>query len=72
LSALWRKLADLIAAGDVRVSEHGYDALADDGLGIDKILSGVPQAVVLEEVGGRKEEVGKKEGKRWPSLERLG
>jgi hypothetical protein len=49
MSALWQKLADLIAAGDVRVSEHGYDALADDGLGIDEILSGVPQAVVLEE-----------------------
>jgi hypothetical protein len=49
---LWRKLADLIAAGDVLVSEHGYDALAEDGLGIDEILSGVPQAVVLEEVGG--------------------
>jgi hypothetical protein len=47
---LWRKLADLIAAGDVRVSEHAYDALADEGLGIDEILSGVPQAVVLEEV----------------------
>jgi hypothetical protein len=49
MSALWQKLADLIAAGDVRVSEHGYDALVDDGLGIDEILSGVPQAVVLEE-----------------------
>jgi len=49
MSALWQKLADLIAAGDVRVSEHGYDALADDGLGIDEILSGVPRAVVVEE-----------------------
>ncbi|NBS33248.1 MAG: DUF4258 domain-containing protein [Planctomycetia bacterium] len=49
MSALWKKLADLIAAGDVRVSEHGYDALADDGLGIDEILSGVPRAVVVEE-----------------------
>jgi hypothetical protein len=61
---LWRKLADLIAAGDVRVSEHGYDALADDGLGIDKILSGVPQAVVLEEVGGRKEGRSREEGRK--------
>lgn len=33
----------------MRVSEHGYDALADDGLGIDEILSGVPRAVVVEE-----------------------
>jgi hypothetical protein len=49
MSAFWQKLADLIAAGDVRVSERGYDALADDGLGIDVILSGVPRAVVLEE-----------------------
>ena len=49
MSALWQKLADLIAAGGVRLSEHGYDALAADGLGIDEILSGVPLAVVLEE-----------------------
>jgi hypothetical protein len=49
MSALWQKLADLIATGDGRVSEQGYDALVDDGLGIDEILSGVPQAVVLEE-----------------------
>ena len=43
MSALWQKLADLIAAGGVRLSEHGYDALAADGLGIDEILSGVPR-----------------------------
>jgi len=49
MSALWRKLTDLITAGDVRISEHGYDALADDGLTIAGVLSGVPRAVVLEE-----------------------
>jgi hypothetical protein len=49
MSALWQKLADLIALGDVRISEHGYDALADDGLAIDEVLFGVPRAVVLEE-----------------------
>jgi hypothetical protein len=49
MSALWQKLADLIAAGDVRISEHGYDALADDGLTIDEVLSSVPRAVVIEE-----------------------
>ena len=41
MSALWQKVADRSAAGDVRVSEHGYDALADGGLGIDEILSGL-------------------------------
>lgn len=49
MSALWQKIADLIAVGDVRVSEHGYDALGDDGLTIDEVLSGVPKAIVLEE-----------------------
>ena len=49
MSALWQKLADLITAGDVRVSEHGYDALADDGLTVDDVLAGVLRAVVLEE-----------------------
>lgn len=49
MSALWRELTALIAAGDVRISEHGYDALADDGLTVDGVLFGVPKAVVLEE-----------------------
>jgi hypothetical protein len=49
MSVLWLKIADLIAAGDVRISEHGYDALADDGLTIDEVLSGAPRAIVLEE-----------------------
>jgi hypothetical protein len=49
MSTLWQKLTDLIATGDVRISEHGYDALADDGLAIDEVLSGAPRAIVLEE-----------------------
>ena len=49
MSALWHKLTDLIAAGYVRISEHGYDALADDGLTIEGVLFGVPRAFVLEE-----------------------
>jgi hypothetical protein len=45
MSALWQKLADLIAEGTVRISEHGYDALADDGLAIDELGSGGRRAV---------------------------
>lgn len=33
----------------MRLAEHGYDALADDGLTIDEGLSGVSSAVVIEE-----------------------
>ena len=46
---LWLQFARLITAGNVRISEHGYDALADDGLIIDELLQGVCGAIVVEE-----------------------
>lgn len=49
MTTLWQEIVALIAAGDVRISEHGYDALADDGLTVDEVLSGSAAAVVLEE-----------------------
>jgi len=39
----------LIRAGDVRISEHGYDKLAEDGLTAREVLSGIQEAVVVEE-----------------------
>lgn len=39
----------LINAGEVRVSEHGYDELAADGFTFRELLSGVAEAVVIEE-----------------------
>jgi hypothetical protein len=49
VSGLWQQFAALITAGDVRISEHGYDALADDGLTVDELLAGANSAVVVEE-----------------------
>jgi hypothetical protein len=49
MSNLWLQFSALIASGDVRISEHGYDALADDGLTVDELLAGVAGAVVVEE-----------------------
>lgn len=49
MSHLWQKFAALITAADVRISEHGYDALADDGLTVDELLAGAGSAVVVEE-----------------------
>ena len=46
---LWQQFAALIKASDVRISEHGYDALADDGLTVDELLLGACSAVVVEE-----------------------
>jgi hypothetical protein len=39
----------LVAAADVRISEHGYDELADDSIAVRAILSGVEEAVVVED-----------------------
>ena len=49
MSSLWLQFNALITVGDVRVSEHGYDALADDGLTVDELLAGATAAVVIEE-----------------------
>lgn len=49
MSVLWQHFASLIKTGDVRVSEHGYDALADDGLTVDELLEGISAATVVEE-----------------------
>lgn len=43
------KIQRLVAEGKVRVSEHGYDELADDALSAREIVSGVPGGSVIEE-----------------------
>ena len=43
------RLRNLIRAGDVLISEHGYDELAEDGLTVREILSGIQTAMVVEE-----------------------
>ena len=39
----------LVAAAEVRISEHGYDELAADGIAVRDILGGVEEAVVVED-----------------------
>jgi hypothetical protein len=49
LSELVDRVRELVADGDVRISEHGYDELAEDRLTAREVLSGIPDAVVIEE-----------------------
>lgn len=39
----------LIHADDVRISEHGDDELAEDGLSAREVLAGIPEAILVEE-----------------------
>ena len=49
MGAFAEKARALIRTGDVRISEHGYDGLAEDGLTAREVLRGVPEAEVVEE-----------------------
>ena len=46
------KVKALVRAGDIRVSEHGYDELVDDGLAAREVISGVEEAIIVEEYPG--------------------
>ena len=49
MSDLLRQIKDLVKAGEVRISEHGYDELAEDGLTVRESLAGLGNAVIVEE-----------------------
>lgn len=45
---LFETILDLIRNDKVRISEHGYDELASDGLSVREIFSSIEDAEVLE------------------------
>lgn len=49
MSKTFDAIRELIAKGEVRISEHGYDELAADNIAVDDILAGVEDAEVLED-----------------------
>lgn len=49
MSDLLRRINDLVSAGEVQISEHGYDELAEDGLTARELLGGVANAAIVEE-----------------------
>ncbi len=40
---------NLVARGEVRVSDHGYDELAEDGLMAREVVAGLADAVAVED-----------------------
>jgi hypothetical protein len=49
MDTMLSKIKHLVDSGKVRISEHGYDELANDVIFVGEILSGIPSAVVVEE-----------------------
>ena len=49
MSETFTLIQQLIRAGEVRISEHGYDELAEDGISVSEILAGVGAGTVVED-----------------------
>jgi hypothetical protein len=49
VSATLEAIQQLVAAGAVRISEHGYDELANDGILARDVLNGVSAATLVED-----------------------
>lgn len=49
MSETFERIRVLVGRREVRVSEHGYDELASDGILVREVLAGVDKAQVLED-----------------------
>ncbi|MDN3551901.1 DUF4258 domain-containing protein [Halomonas almeriensis] len=49
MSDLLVRLQELVEGDEVRVSEHGYDELVDDGITAREAVTGVFEAIVVED-----------------------
>jgi hypothetical protein len=52
LSETLEAIKALVGEGDVRISEHGYDELADDEIPVEDVLAGVDEAIEVEDYPG--------------------
>lgn len=52
MEAFSGKVRHLVSLGKVRISEHGYDELSDDGLSVREIVAGLANGILVEEYPG--------------------
>ena len=49
MSQIFQQILDLINRGEVRISAHGYDELAEDDILVRDVMAGVSDADVIED-----------------------
>ena len=49
MSITFDRVGALVTRGEVRVSDHGYDEMADDDILVRDVLAGVNEGVVVED-----------------------
>jgi len=52
MSDTWEAILNLVQRGEIMVSEHGYEEIAADDIRVRDIVSGVPNAEVVEDYPG--------------------
>lgn len=48
MNDILEKIQALVTSGDVRISEHSYDSMLDDGLYAREIVVGISAAILVE------------------------
>ena len=49
MSETLARIVDLVRVGEVRISAHGYDEIAEDGMLAGEVVDGIEAAVVIED-----------------------
>ena len=49
MSETFKHIVDLVQRQDVRISDHGYDELAEEGIFIRDIIAGVSDGMIVED-----------------------
>ena len=49
MGSTFDQIRELVSRSEVRISSHGYDELAEDGIAVEEIVAGIAQARVIED-----------------------
>ncbi len=52
MSNTLKRIIELVERKDIKISDHGYDELAEDGIFVRDVLLGIKEAIVIDDYPG--------------------